>query len=73
MFVMTVGPWSFALIASAVSALVSMLTIAHQTAPEDPIQDLTFRLRSPWTWRLAHPVRAIMRAVNRPGVKTPHS
>lgn len=71
MFVMTVGPWSFALIASAVSALVSMLTIAHQTAPEDPIADLQLRLRHPLRWSLAHPVRAIMRAVNRPGVKTP--
>lgn len=44
-----------------VTALISLIGMAHQGEEGDPLEDLTFRLRKPIRWSIQHPVRAIMR------------
>lgn len=58
---MTLGPLGWLSLIGSVSALISLLTLAKQSAPDEPIDDLTFRLRRPILWACSHPVRAIMR------------
>lgn len=61
---MALGPFGWMAIVGSVSVIASLLIVAKQSAPNnDPIEDLTFRLRSPLLWSLAHPVRAILRRV----------
>ena len=48
-------------LAAALSAMFTAVGLAHQSAPEEPLADLEFRLRRPVLWSLAHPVRAILR------------
>jgi hypothetical protein len=52
------GRGLFDVLASAASA-VAFWASAH--AQEDPIADLTARVRHPLRWSLAHPIRAIVR------------
>jgi hypothetical protein len=41
------------------SALALALGVVRHRPEGDPMKDLTFRLRRPTLWTLAHPVRAI--------------
>jgi hypothetical protein len=42
------------------SAVILAVVVAQRPQP-DPVADLTQRLRHPLTWKLQHPVRALVR------------
>lgn len=58
------------LVASASSA-VFLWSQSRLREATDPVADLTERLRHPMLWRMAHPVKALRRAVQAPPVAIP--
>lgn len=62
---MTLGPLGWVALVGSVSALISLLTLANQSAPDDALEDLTFRLQHPIRHALAHTFRAMMRRYGR--------